>query len=104
MSTTKFTPMPWNVEGYRDGFYKILGAQIQLDPEDVLPHLTSEQVTEIDEANCALISAAPELLYALEEILPYMDRVPKSVKDNSPFAHRMKVALDAIAKAKGGSK
>jgi len=48
-----------------------------------------------------LVVAAPDLLYALQELLPYMDRVPKSVKDNSPFAHRMKVALDAIAKAKG---
>jgi len=92
MSTNKFTPMPWNVEGYRDGFYKILGAQIQLDPEDVLPHLTSEQVTEIDEANCALISAAPELLAALEDLITIW-----GLPDTASWEEARRV----VAKAKG---
>jgi len=99
---SKFTRGPWNVMGYLDGYYKILGAQIELDPEDGECTLRGEELVKIDEANCALISAAPDLLYVLQEILPYMDRVPKSVKDNSPFSITMKNALDALAKARGG--
>jgi len=65
---SKHTKGPWNVTGYLDGYYKILGAQIELDPEDEECTLTLEERVEIDEANCRLISQAPALLDALKDI------------------------------------
>ena len=64
----KHTKGPWNVTGYLDGYYKILGAQIELDPEDEECTLTLEERVEIDEANCRLISQAPDLLQTLKDL------------------------------------
>ena len=97
---SKHTKGPWNVTGYLDGYYKIPEAQIELDPEDEECLLRGEELVEIDEANCRLISQAPALLEALKElhcrILGMKHFGPMSTND---FEKILAIAEQAVKKA-----
>ena len=94
--TTRHTPGPWHRMNIKKQgtcwahVYSIDNTPIA----HILPiHKDGERKSadfDIESANCALVSAAPEMLEALD----YLQSMP-----NDPKAHR--VALDAIKKARG---
>ncbi len=62
----KHTPGPWEIERYSDGLIQIVGdVRIVSDDEENVTTVV-EAVARGDEANARLISAAPELLEALQ--------------------------------------
>ncbi len=113
--TTKHTPGPWYCgepfevfpgAGLRFHVSQAEGATYTPLYSDVA-HFLAETIPgeklEIQRANARLIAAAPELLDALESILPMLadwhDEFPDHVGDKE--APAVKAALTAIAKAKG---
>ena len=106
MSGVKYTPGPWH---WDDG-----------DPLDnLMPRLVSEsgevvcdfgdctqyyptEGTPPDEFNARLIAAAPELLAALQQLLPHYRKAVKLYDPNTddPFTVAARIA---IAKATGGA-
>ena len=94
------TPGPWSVhtEDLRGGRYFIVVRASVLPPLDI-------HEDENGEADAALISAAPDLLAALERMValyrPYTDLGIKTLHGGPGVLANVKVARAAIAKAKG---
>ena len=100
--TTKHTPGPWTTTG--PNVRADNGALVATAQDHWNDHKTPQ---EEKEANAQLISAAPELLEALEEVtteLGWMGNGPRD-SDREAFARRVKelrgLSLTAIAKAEG---
>ncbi len=100
--TAKHTPGPWEAKGksvrttnhttqgsapngYEGGICNCMGRR--MGPRS--------GIDETAEANARLIAAAPEMLDALEEVLPHLERFG--------YADSSKMVRNAIAKAKGES-
>lgn len=96
MTNAKHTPGPWNLEAGRSivtssgAFYLSYGK----DKASGAPHFSN--FCELD-ANARLIAAAPDLLAALEYLLPIAE---KNV-ETSFGKDAVRIARAAIAKAKG---
>ena len=56
-----------------------------------------------DEANSALVAAAPELLDACKRALSIAERTQRENADDNPWRVAAKKLRDAIAKAEGGA-
>lgn len=87
----KHTPGPWKVASTIEGdeySLNVLGGRYNglLAQSKLSVHFDSEEA----EANAKLISAAPELLEALEKCIKYSSKDPQLVRD---------IAAQAIAKA-----
>jgi len=89
MKQPKHTPGPWIVETYHNGLFKIIK---ELDKTKSL----SGQVWTRLEADAQLISAAPEMLEALEVMVSVYSEISQ-LKET----YAMQKAKDAIAKARG---
>lgn len=106
MNNTKHTPGPWTWDGeFGLGWYAEL-----VSPEKYVGHYSRPQALSREEskANARLIAAAPELLAALEDILPHAIRDIHELNEQmvgslypSINLAKIKRAEDAIAKAKG---
>lgn len=96
MADTKHTPGPWNVTGVMvDGEPHpeiCIGVHTPHGPLTVAVALGG---LEGQEANALVLAAAPELLAALQAVLPWAAEL---INDNHPA---MKAAKAAIAKATG---
>jgi len=94
METNKFTPGPWSVSQYMDDLWVSPGPKHEKNIAKIVNF-----GGEAYQANAYLVSAAPDLLEALEKLRAAF---VVAVGDKSPFA---KVALgitdSAINKAKG---
>lgn len=92
MKNNKFTPGPW-------AWFK--GYLTQSNPDGTIP-LNSKWITQAtdfnNDADSALIAAAPELLEALEGLLQF---APITAGTDAPEEYIK--ALKAIEKAKGGA-
>jgi hypothetical protein len=93
------TPGPWVVNGFGGGFRVIA----RMQPHEVAVSATAQGGDEI--SNARLIAAAPELLEALQALIPMMeewhDEFPEYVGDNErPALIR---ARTAIARATGAA-
>lgn len=86
--TNNHTPAPWRHEPGRDGKppYVVRGSEGGF----VVMGLTAER----QEADAALITAAPELLAVVELMLPWLEDVPRAWEE-------VTAARAAIAKARG---
>jgi hypothetical protein len=93
---TKFTPGPWNNTPMQDKIWDSEG-QIMIARIGDLPWIDGKSDWMTEQANARLISAAPELLAALEALVECPDYRGIST-------HEMSHAREAIAKAKGGDK
>ncbi|MBC9904794.1 hypothetical protein [Achromobacter xylosoxidans] len=102
--TTEHTPTKWQIDGncvyaLNDQGYNRFSAWVQGGNTGPMEKTPDSEL----EANARLIAAAPELLEALESILPMLadwhDEFPDHVGDKE--APAVKAALTAIAKAKG---
>ena len=97
MTETKHTPGPWKT---RKGFFS--DAVEIYKPKHLMKPFIPTEIAIIrsegpeGEANARLISAAPELLEALQAFVKYAD----DVNDDSPELDR---ARSAVAKATGGA-
>lgn len=99
----KHTPGPWSVNSWHGGGISItIGATGT--PLIATAHLRDVSVNQL-KANALLISAAPELLAALQEIDNWLVcsaiATPEDMAQS--FQHMQGVASAAIAKAKGGA-
>jgi hypothetical protein len=107
---SKFTPGPWFVvEDLRDetdGYTFIAGYDVQSDSSEIIgcEGISGDSAENL--ANARLISAAPDLLEALEIWLADYDEVAAN-PDFEPFPHvaeRVAKTRAAILKAKGETK
>lgn len=96
---SKHTPGPWNTSGaYRDSVYKDKIAEGGLLLADCR---VSERPPEVCEANARLIAAAPELLFALRELVAEADEHPGWEGHPHADTAGFQFARAAIAKAEG---
>ncbi len=94
------TKGPWYVLRDADGDSSIFQKQ---NHQDLLIAVTSYVGRDEDDANAALIAAAPELLGALQEIVDRADQSNGGKGAQLPIVlHIREVAIAAIRKAKGG--
>ena len=91
----KFTPGPWGYE-YLEAFHWIFWADNDGDPF-VVGYLDDTGRPAEDEANAALIAAAPDMYEALEEL----QRVYVSGNFDTEFQPALNKARAALAKARG---
>lgn len=109
MSETKWTPGPWvfDPEQIDDGCSKstpIYASNGRLsEPVAVIPHDDMDAAGERQiKANMPLIAAAPSLYLALQEFVnsPLTSK-PLDDQDHSPSAQMYRMAVRALAKARG---
>lgn len=101
---SKHTPGPWRVGGgytHNFGFDCLMVESGPADPDEAIAIASvwsdgDDGSDTESEANAALVSAAPDLLAALEESIEYSPY--KGESEETPFLRR---ARAAIAKAKG---
>ncbi len=98
---TEHTPRPWRAEQLSAGYYRILAKQGPLNFAPAAVH---------GEANARLIAAAPDLLAALKEMLPYgekhlglLERTRGGKAAADSFRQDVEQARAAIAKAEDKS-
>ena len=112
---TKHTPGPWKQVEYDDWLY--IGGDdidyIQYDPVDepynycvenavcVIDHV--DNLTEQRLANARLIAATPELLAALETVMPWASKAVADHYNEKQGKRALDMALAAIEKAEGES-
>ena len=96
---TTHTPGPWHVAG--DTAFDCSIRIIPSFPKGpaCIAHAMATVPATTAHANARLIAASPDLLVALEQVLPL---VAQYVKLTTEGAHSYIVARAAIAKAKGG--
>lgn len=103
MTKAQHTPGPWNVTKHEDCDAAIITAGheslafVYIDDND-------KPATEINKADARLIAAAPELLEALEQLMPLFREYCRQEKDLSLTAkcgNAYEVAHSVITKAKG---
>lgn len=91
------------VDGYYPGFLNIVGASYTVSIVTSATYLTLEDyVSRTNDAH--LMAAAPDLLEALEAILPFIPRTSASEGGASKYSENVKAAdmvRAAIAKARG---
>lgn len=87
MNMTTHTPKRWTL--------KIIGSYAQVE---IPGEIDDGRITLNIPANARLIAAAPELLEALETILPHLDDMRRLNEEHSRMFWKVK---SAIAKAKG---
>lgn len=89
MKNKKHTPGPWNVRFCAQGTYKLVNKK---------PKSLDQEIE-----NCALISAAPEMLEALATIYNFANLQPllETKYSKALVSDLMKQMQNAIAKAKG---
>ena len=93
------TPGPWEFEESVNGGFDITATRHDNGRPCVIA--AREQwgsYAKTSKANGRLIAAAPELLEALEGVLPYLEEDPD---DEGDYNDRVRAAVAAIAKAKG---
>ncbi len=103
MSETKFNPGPWFCSGKPRGYdwCKIMAPRA----EGVTAHIATVNHwnPDVNDANAALIAAAPDLFTALEALALHIDRIPYG----KPYAGRQHDLVDAaraaLKKARGGA-
>lgn len=107
--SNKFTPGPWVIIPGGDEWSQGRIATIEPAPETML-EINYWTVAEVNNrrhesaANALLIAAAPDLLEALEAILPFIPRTSASEGGASKYSENVKAAdmvRSAIAKARG---
>lgn len=105
-SKPKHTPGPWKVENHTEHTGPYASQRLEIWSNNRHIGQVNEHVDDlsIDEANAALIAAAPEMLAALERILIEIPYVNGKVDKTMKVTHSQ-IALDAInaaiQKAKG---
>ena len=92
---TSHTPGPWGLMEHQDGYYALTPPDGRCSYFGKLPCQDAE-----DHANAALISAAPDLLAALEELLWAASRT--SIETDGDYSNAFTAAHAAIAKATQG--
>ena len=109
---SKHTPGPWFIDKVNEGQWDVCH---ECDDENcwtVIHQATTEignvedRLTDEDKANARLISAAPELLEALLDALPYVEDVLSNKEQLACFKpgvveRHAKLIRSAIAKATG---
>lgn len=111
MTKSQHTPGPWPCEYTGDGKRILVGKGLVEGPNgyEVAEVYSDDCPREVAEANARLIAAAPELLEALETLLPYAPWVPKAgipmtpELEEKPDVQAVLKARAAIAKARGQS-
>lgn len=108
--TTKHTPGPWYVGAQNDAIYIIAGRPPALNNDFPVHGADRELIAamkgdgySMDSANASLIAAAPDLLAALQVVMPALEVMrkqwPRSKHDDSLDV--VAFARAAIAKATG---
>ena len=103
--TKEHTQGPWEVRTV-DSLFAVAGpddwiASIEVDELGHLADIDGQNVAT-NKANARLIAAAPDLLAALEEVLPHLeDYFGKEYGDDPPENDLLKRARAVIAKARG---
>jgi len=92
---TSHTPGPWGLMEHRDGYYALTPPDGRCSYFGKLPCQDAE-----DHANAALISAAPDLLAALKELLWSASRT--SLETDGDYSNAFTAARAAIDKATKG--
>jgi len=99
MNTTQHTPGPWVYDSFGHTSFAFndnredYSARIEWAPD-----MSDEEV----DANARLIASAPDLLVALEQAIPHLEKVAGLSGGDGVLT--LAAARAAIAKAKGGSK
>ena len=96
---SKHTPGPWNCTRASAGGHNIITSEVT--PVDVCVVSKYGKSQEEINANCLILGAAPELLEALQEVVPMLESMLMLWGDPEPGSIGHK-ARAAIAKATGG--
>lgn len=104
---TKHTPGPWETHLGRDGRWRVCPIQARTIPAAICEMLRIENEacysTAKVRANANLISAAPDLLIALRNMVREWCEIVGDESTNSTPANTLEKARAAIAKAEGGA-
>lgn len=92
---TGHTPGPWRAKG-AEVYCGRLRVCSQVNAADASLNIGGS--VERSHANARLIAAAPDLLEALEGVIPYLEEDPD---DEGDYNERIRTVRAAIAKAKG---
>jgi hypothetical protein len=102
MNTNKHTTGPWGVDGNAIVASKPFRAELEGGYPDTVCEMNSSVYPESTTANAALISAAPELLDALEHLASEAWQLRKgNVKKDYHLLVAHNAAIKAIRKARG---
>lgn len=102
----RHTPGPWELGEYEDALgYDCMTGGVKVGPvyldgaqygQKTCAEIEADQLARMM-ADARLIAAAPDLLEALEGILPYMEEDP----DDDEYSEMVRAVHAAITKAKG---
>ncbi len=91
------TPAPWTADGYHNEYYASISVKAGGRGVCAISSAIKRPGAE-SAANARLIAAAPDLLAALEELLPAAARSIQGTTDGEPI---LQAARAALAKATG---